>query len=158
MRNNKKGFTIVELVIVIAVIAILAGVLIPTFAGVINKANESKALQEAKNAYTNDLAALDAQVNVAVNKGDIADAVKSTDTAVDASKTYYTKNVDVYTKVASPTGNPSTSGYYEAANEAYVFVGEFSAPDAEGDYTYTYEADGYTCKYNGDEWSVEKND
>ena len=40
-RNNKKGFTIVELVIVIAVIAILAAVLIPTFAGIIKKANQS---------------------------------------------------------------------------------------------------------------------
>ena len=40
-RNNKKGFTIVELVIVIAVIAILAAVLIPTFAGIIKKANLS---------------------------------------------------------------------------------------------------------------------
>ena len=52
-KNNKrrKGFTIVELVIVIAVIAILAGVLIPTFSGVVNKANDSKVLQEATNAY-----------------------------------------------------------------------------------------------------------
>lgn len=50
--NNRKGFTIVELVIVIAVIAILAGVLIPTFAGVTNKAKESKALQEVRTAYT----------------------------------------------------------------------------------------------------------
>ena len=50
-RNNKKGFTIVELVIVIAVIAILAGVLIPTFSGIVSKANASKALQEAQNAY-----------------------------------------------------------------------------------------------------------
>lgn len=31
MKKNKKGFTIVELVIVIAVIGILAAVLIPTF-------------------------------------------------------------------------------------------------------------------------------
>ena len=42
MKNtNKKGFTIVELVIVIAVIAILAAVLIPTFASIIKKANLS---------------------------------------------------------------------------------------------------------------------
>ena len=41
--NNKqrKGFTIVELVIVIAVIAILAGVMIPTFGGIIETANRS---------------------------------------------------------------------------------------------------------------------
>ena len=39
MRKSKKGFTIVELVIVIAVIAILAAVLIPTFANLIRQAN-----------------------------------------------------------------------------------------------------------------------
>ena len=53
MKNtNKKGFTIVELVIVIAVIAILAAVLIPTFSGIIEKANISSAEQAARNAYT----------------------------------------------------------------------------------------------------------
>lgn len=46
-KMNKKGFTIVELVIVIAVIAILAAVMIPTFSGIITKAQESAALQEA---------------------------------------------------------------------------------------------------------------
>ena len=51
-RNNKKGFTIVELVIVIAVIAILAAVLIPTFSGLIKKANISKDTQLAKNLNT----------------------------------------------------------------------------------------------------------
>ncbi len=50
MRNtNKKGFTIVELVIVVAVIAILAAVLIPTFSGIINKANQSADIQAVRN-------------------------------------------------------------------------------------------------------------
>lgn len=52
MNRKKNGFTTVELVIVIAVIAILATVLIPTFSGLVGKANDSKALQEAKNAHT----------------------------------------------------------------------------------------------------------
>ena len=51
-KNNRKGFTIVELVIVIAVIAVLATVLVPTFGNVIEKANKSKDLQAAKSAYT----------------------------------------------------------------------------------------------------------
>ena len=51
-KQNKKAFTIVELVIVIAVIAILAAVLVPTFSNIINKARDSAAKQEAKNAYT----------------------------------------------------------------------------------------------------------
>ena len=42
MKNlRKKGFTIVELVIVVAVIAILAAVLIPTFSNLVKKANMS---------------------------------------------------------------------------------------------------------------------
>ena len=49
---NKKGFTIVELVIVIAVIAILAAVLIPTFSGIVDKAKDSATIQEARNLYT----------------------------------------------------------------------------------------------------------
>lgn len=53
MKNlQRKGFTIVELVIVIAVIAILAAVLIPTFSNVISNAKDSAALYEAKNAHT----------------------------------------------------------------------------------------------------------
>ena len=59
MKNNrKKGFTIVELVIVIAVIAILAAVLIPTFSNVIKKANES-AVQQAAAALYREALALD---------------------------------------------------------------------------------------------------
>ncbi len=51
-KLNKKGFTIVELVIVIAVIAILSAVLIPTFSSVIKKANKSNADQAARNAVS----------------------------------------------------------------------------------------------------------
>ncbi len=50
--NKKSGFTIVELVIVIAVIAILAAVLIPKFSQIIGRANESAQIQEARNALT----------------------------------------------------------------------------------------------------------
>lgn len=56
--KSKKGFTIVELVIVIAVIAILAAVLIPTFSNVIGKADQSASLQEAKSLF-NELYAID---------------------------------------------------------------------------------------------------
>ena len=50
-KMNKKGFTIVELVIVIAVIAILAAVMIPTFGGIIKKANQSAVQQTAASLY-----------------------------------------------------------------------------------------------------------
>lgn len=60
---NKKGFTIVELVIVIAVIAILAAVLIPTFSNVVDSAKETATLQEAKGT-------LDSYIGVMSSNGD----------------------------------------------------------------------------------------
>ena len=48
-KLNKKGFTIVELVIVIAVIAILAAVLIPTISGLIKTAQTSADVTLVKN-------------------------------------------------------------------------------------------------------------
>lgn len=52
-KINNKGFTIVELVIVIAVIAILAAVLIPTFSQMITKAKQAKIYSEANTIYKN---------------------------------------------------------------------------------------------------------
>lgn len=42
----------------------------------------------------------------------------SSDTSVVSGKTYYTKSDSAYTEVPSPTGNPSTSSYYEKTQEA----------------------------------------
>ena len=47
--KNKKGFTLVEVVIVIAIIAILSGVIIPTSSQVFENARVSAATQGAKN-------------------------------------------------------------------------------------------------------------
>ena len=68
-KMNRKGFTIVELVIVIAVIAILAGVLIPTFSGIVTKAQLSAEQQKVTNAYKEALA-----LDLADGKIDAVDA------------------------------------------------------------------------------------
>ena len=59
MKKQNKGFTIVELVIVIAVIAVLAAVLIPTFSSLIRKANlsaDKQAVREMNTALAADQA------------------------------------------------------------------------------------------------------
>ena len=52
MKNTKKkGFTIVELVIVIAVIGILSAILIPTFSGLVKNAQDVALQENLRNAY-----------------------------------------------------------------------------------------------------------
>ena len=94
-KMNKKGFTIVELVIVIAVIAILSAVLIPTFSGVVANAKETAAVADAKAAYQQyvaaaTLAGVEAKQNmvykyadkmfVEIKDGQVVDAVVETAT------------------------------------------------------------------------------
>lgn len=74
-KNSKKGFTIVELVIVIAVIAILAGVLIPTFSTVIKKARINSDTQVVRNLNTS-LAADEAVNGKPESFGDVIRTLK----------------------------------------------------------------------------------
>ena len=90
--NTRRAFTIVELVIVIAVIGILATVLVPTFGTVIADANKVKAEQQAKSLYTNYVSAtaktgeyeencvvVVGDYTVTIEKGGVASCVKTSE-------------------------------------------------------------------------------
>ena len=51
MKNKKKGFTLVELIVVLAILAILAAMLVPALTGYIDKANEKKIVATARQYY-----------------------------------------------------------------------------------------------------------
>ncbi len=125
MKNNKKGFTIVELVIVIAVIAILAAVLIPTFSNVIGKAKGSSAIQAGKSKFE-ELYALD-----------------YADGTIDGK---YTDDAGTSQTVTS--GTKITTGDF--ANCTYTFasgkVTKFEYTD--GSYTATYNGTDWSAKKN----------
>ena len=46
--KDKKGFTLVELIVVLVILAILAALLIPTLTGYIDKANEKKVIAQTR--------------------------------------------------------------------------------------------------------------
>ena len=111
-KTNKKGFTIVELVIVIAVIAILSAVLIPTFSNVTTSAKQRAALANARNEYMELLAADDdAQLDpddkifydkengyfVAIKDGQIIDTVYATLAEAETASGFDAADVDAST-------------------------------------------------------------
>ena len=119
-KNNRKGFTIVELVIVIAVIAILATVLIPTFGNMIQKANESKAMQEARNIFTEYMIdhAQDGAVDgiIVIKDGEYVYAINDGEFKVDAKGNL--ENLKTYTAAQAVVTAPN--GYTYTWNEAVV--------------------------------------
>lgn len=46
--KNKKGFTLVELIVVLVILAILAALLVPALTGYIDKANQEKVIAECR--------------------------------------------------------------------------------------------------------------
>ena len=51
MKNNKKGFTLAELLIVVAIIAVLVAIAIPVFTSQLEKSREAVDLANLRSAY-----------------------------------------------------------------------------------------------------------
>lgn len=135
-KSNRKGFTIVELVIVIAVIAILAAVLIPTFASIVKKANDSS-VQQALSAAR--------KVIVAENASD-ADFDEASLTYVykNGSKTeYYKWNGSKFvTATEIKTAGAKDVVYAaEATKDAYAAAGAFHPVTLNENTTYVDNED-----------------
>ncbi len=124
-KNNRKGFTIVELVIVIAVIAILAAVLIPTFGNIIEKANNTKLLQQLENEYTEYTVTVDA----AAIKEDIIVKLGDNYYAIDNGVPVTTDGI--VTEQLAPSAG---TGYWDGDSnvwEANTATGEDTSTDEE---------------------------
>mgnify|MGYP004541436575 CR=1 len=100
--KNSKGFTLMEMLIVVAIIAVLVAIAIPTFTNQLEKAREATDMANIRSAY--------AEVMASALTGDAkaAEGVK-----YDADKGEWTKAVEATQKVAewqTAGGAPTIGG------------------------------------------------
>lgn len=109
LKNDQKGFTLVELIVVLVILAIMAALLVPALLGYVDKAREGKYLEEARSIYTAIQAVQDEKY--AAN----AEPIKNLTVVADKTKV---DNLVAPTVVTSVTiGNKKTTG---KDKEAYI--------------------------------------
>ena len=141
MKNSKKGFTIVELIIVIAVIAVLAAVLIPTFSNLIQKANEAKdtalvsnlnkavAMDTSKNETVYDVLTT-VRENAGYDVGKINAAATNNEILWDSANNCFVYSVNGEIKYIPDTKTKDVEGYYDywkiSSNQEDIKEGKYS--------------------------------
>ena len=105
-KKAKRGFTLVELVVVIAVIAILAAVSVGAYFGITESANSSRLEQEAKAAHTNiQLVAMNQDDNSNLTREGLY--INDLDTFETKMESYSGFHYDVVAQEPSAVNNPT---------------------------------------------------
>ena len=128
IKRNEKGFTLVELVVVIAILAVLAALLIPRIIGNVNDAKASQGLADARTlageiTTHNAIAVLDGTATIPAGRdGTGSDVILTADTP--------DLNLDLIGREAGdlPDAKYAENGNFSAAN------GNFTV-DADGNAT-----------------------
>ena len=120
MKKNNKGFTLVELIVVLVILAILAAILVPALLGYIDRAREKQYVLNAKSALT----AAQAELSSLYGEGKSADLINKTKDASRAERVSLTADVpDSQGFWVAPKTDTAAQGAKSTNHGAYT-VGE----------------------------------
>lgn len=139
MKKNNKGFTLVELIVVLVILAILAAILVPALLGYIDRAREKQYVLNARSAYTATQAELSALYGAGYSIS--ADGAELTAKSATISATADT-GADTHFYVA--LGGDSSKGAISANHERYTIHDAYYTQEVNGETIYTVLVNGKT--------------
>ncbi len=131
-KSSKKGFTLVELIVVIVILAVLAAMLVPALIGYIDRAKKEKDYQTASTIY----AAAQAAVTEKYAKGEIT--TKAAGTIAAAT----TATGDVVLDLAGVTKDKVTAYSFSYGDDLIITNGTVTINNGGSTVTYQLKTDG----------------
>ena len=155
MKQNKNGFTLMEMLIVIAIIAVLIAVAIPVFASQLEKAREATDLANVRSAYaqvSTEALLGDSEATVTVNLKQKQADWQSLDPVNIGGIVHYKNqgDTDNWKGVAAPNGTCVVS-YKEDYGIILTWSGKADSSKPEYPFN-TNETDFFSLLYNTDFW------
>lgn len=133
MKKNNKGFTLVELIVVLVILAILAAILVPALLGYIDRAREKQYVLNAKSALT----ATQAELSSLYGENKSADVITSRASTVKATADVPESTTFKFTAKGGTVASGAVSG-----NHAAYTVG-----------TAYYKENGVELYFDGSSWT-----